>query len=112
MIEGELPYLSQNPFSMLYLSAMNDTPQIVNPGARNATFRNCLPRALEFDVEKRPGVARTLQVRICVWCSGQEPARLIDLSMHAFIKLREPLHTIAQLIKAAHSTAKLKGTNL
>jgi hypothetical protein len=112
MVEGELPYLNQNPPSMLYLSAMNGTLQIVNPEALNRMFRSCLARTLKVDVEKRPGARRTPQVRICVWCFGQEPVKPIGLPTHAFIKISEPLCMIAQLIKASCNNAKLKGVSL
>jgi hypothetical protein len=44
----------------------NSTPQIVNLKALSAVFREYLARTLEFDVEQRPNVMQTLQVRIHV----------------------------------------------
>jgi p21-activated kinase 1 len=88
MIEGEPPYLNQNPLKALYLIATNGTPAIANPEALSGTFRDYLSKTLEVDAEKRPDASGTLQ--------------------HAFFKLSEPLRTLAPLIKAARDIAKSK----
>ena len=63
MIEGEPPYLNQNPLKALYLIATNGTPTITNPKSLSPTFRDYLSRALEVDAEKRPTASEVLQVR-------------------------------------------------
>jgi len=88
MVEGEPPYLNQNPLKALYLIATNGTPQIANPEALSPTFRDYLTRCLEVDAEKRPDSAQVLQ--------------------HAFFKMSEPLRTLAPLIKAAREMARSK----
>jgi serine/threonine protein kinase len=63
MIEGEPPYLNQNPLKALYLIATNGTPAIANPEALSSTFRDYLARTLEVDAERRPDATQALQVR-------------------------------------------------
>ncbi|KAI0794154.1 kinase-like domain-containing protein [Fomes fomentarius] len=88
MIEGEPPYLNQNPLKALYLIATNGTPQIANPESLSTIFRDYLSKTLEVDAEKRPTASELLQ--------------------HPFFKLSEPLRTLAPLIKAARDIAKNK----
>ncbi|KAI0630513.1 Pkinase-domain-containing protein [Trametes polyzona] len=88
MIEGEPPYLNQNPLKALYLIATNGTPQIANPESLSPVFRDYLSKTLEVDAEKRPTASELLQ--------------------HPFFKLSEPLRTLAPLIKAAREIAKNK----
>ena len=64
MIEGEPPYLNQNPLKALYLIATNGTPQIANPESLSPVFRDYLSKTLEVDVEKRPTATELLTVRI------------------------------------------------
>ena len=63
MIEGEPPYLNQNPLKALYLIATNGTPQIQNPEALSHVFSDYLAKTLEVDAEKRPTASELLQVR-------------------------------------------------
>jgi p21-activated kinase 1 len=86
MIEGEPPYLNQNPLKALYLIATNGTPQLANPEALSPAFRDYLARALEVDAERRPDAATLLR--------------------HRFFEGAEPLRTLAPLIKAAREIAK------
>ncbi|THH27117.1 hypothetical protein EUX98_g7063 [Antrodiella citrinella] len=86
MIEGEPPYLNQNPLKALYLIATNGTPTIANPESLSSVFRDYLSKTLEVDVEKRPNAS--------------------ELLLHPFFKLCEPLRTLAPLIKAARDIAR------
>ncbi|KDR80742.1 hypothetical protein GALMADRAFT_222342 [Galerina marginata CBS 339.88] len=88
MIEGEPPYLNQNPLKALYLIATNGTPTIANPENLSSVFSDYLAKTLEVDAEKRPNAKELLQ--------------------HPFFKLSEPLRTLAPLIKAARDIAKNK----
>lgn len=63
MVEGEPPYLNQNPLKALYLIATNGTPKINNPEALSAIFKDYLAKCLEVDVDKRPDAATLLLVR-------------------------------------------------
>ena len=64
MIEGEPPYLNQNPLKALYLIATNGTPQIANPESLSPIFRDYLAKTLEVDAEKRPNATEVLQVSL------------------------------------------------
>ncbi|KAI0299263.1 kinase-like domain-containing protein [Russula brevipes] len=88
MIEGEPPYLDQNPIKALYLIATNGTPAIANPENLSSTFQDYLAKTLEVDAEKRPDAIKLLQ--------------------HPFFAIAEPLHTLAPLIKAAREIARSK----
>ncbi|PPQ64773.1 hypothetical protein CVT24_007859 [Panaeolus cyanescens] len=88
MIEGEPPYLNQNPLKALYLIATNGTPTIANPENLSPVFTDYLAKTLEVDAEKRPNATELLQ--------------------HPFFKLSEPLRTLTPLIKAARDIAKNK----
>lgn len=63
MIEGEPPYLNQNPLKALYLIATNGTPKIANPENLSALFTEYLSKTLEVDAEKRPTATELLQVQ-------------------------------------------------
>lgn len=62
MIEGEPPYLNQNPLKALYLIATNGTPTIANPENLSSVFSDYLAQTLEVDAEKRPNATQLLQV--------------------------------------------------
>ncbi|MGH0181866.1 UNVERIFIED_CONTAM: hypothetical protein FKN15_008054 [Acipenser sinensis] len=62
MIEGEPPYLNENPLRALYLIATNGTPELQNPEKLSSIFRDFLNRSLEMDVEKRGSAKELLQV--------------------------------------------------
>ena len=63
MIEGEPPYLNQNPLKALYLIATDGPPTIVNPENLSTNFRDYLSTTLAVDVERRPDAPTLLQVR-------------------------------------------------
>ena len=63
MIEGEPPYLNQNPLKALYLIATNGTPTVANPENLSTILRDYLSKTLEVDVEKRPDAPTLLRVR-------------------------------------------------
>ena len=86
MLEGQPPYLNQNPLKALFLVATNGTPTIANPENLTSTLRDYLAKTLEIDAEKRPDATQLLQ--------------------HSFFAMAEPLRSLAPLIKAARETAQ------
>ncbi|NWW51214.1 PAK1 kinase, partial [Pedionomus torquatus] len=86
MIEGEPPYLNENPLRALYLIATNGTPELQNPEKLSVVFRDFLNRCLEMDVEKRGSAKELLQ--------------------HQFLKIAKPLSSLTPLILAAKEAAK------
>ncbi|XP_074971874.1 serine/threonine-protein kinase PAK 1 [Phalacrocorax aristotelis] len=86
MIEGEPPYLNENPLRALYLIATNGTPELQNPEKLSILFRDFLNRCLEMDVEKRGSAKELLQ--------------------HQFLKIAKPLSSLTPLIIAAKEAAK------
>ncbi|KAJ8659518.1 hypothetical protein O0I10_004883 [Lichtheimia ornata] len=81
MIEGEPPYLNENPLRALYLIATNGTPQLQSPESLSDIFRDFLSRCLAVDPEKRPSAAVMLE--------------------HDFLKTADPLCSLSPLIEAA-----------
>ena len=53
MIEGEPPYLEEEPLKALYLIATNGTPSIKNPEKLSAALKNFLGKCLDVDVGRR-----------------------------------------------------------
>lgn len=86
MIEGEPPYLNENPLRALYLIATNGTPVIYNPERLSSVFRDFLAKCLEMDVEKRGSASEMLQ--------------------HPFLRKASTLSSLVPLIKAAKDAAK------
>ncbi|CDH55976.1 pkinase-domain-containing protein [Lichtheimia corymbifera JMRC:FSU:9682] len=81
MVEGEPPYLNENPLRALYLIATNGTPKLQNPEALSDVFQDFLNQSLQVDAEKRP--------------SAQEMLK------HPFLEKADPLSSLTPLIAAA-----------
>ncbi|KAJ8386619.1 hypothetical protein AAFF_G00168510 [Aldrovandia affinis] len=86
MIEGEPPYLNENPLRALYLIATNGTPELQNPERLSVIFRDFLKCCLEMDVERRGSAKELLQ--------------------HQFLKVAKPLSSLIPLIMAAKEATK------
>ncbi|ORY53009.1 Pkinase-domain-containing protein [Rhizoclosmatium globosum] len=78
-IEGEPPYLDEDPLKALYLIATNGTPTLKHPEKLSALFKNFLGRCLEVDVNKRAGSDELIQ--------------------HQFLKGAPPLTVLAPLVQ-------------
>ncbi|KAJ3386943.1 signal transducing kinase of the PAK [Lobulomyces angularis] len=88
MVEGEPPYLNENPLRALYLIATNGTPTIQNPESLSAVFRDFLKVCLEVSVDRRPNSNLLLT--------------------HPFIAKADPLKNLVPLIKAAKKEKEKK----
>jgi len=89
MIEGEPPYLNENPLRALYLIATNGTPELQHPERLSPVFRDFLNKTLEMDVDKRPSAR--------------------ELLMHPFLKQAKPLASLQPLIMAAKEASARHG---
>ncbi|KAG0280042.1 signal transducing kinase of the PAK [Linnemannia gamsii] len=86
MLEGEPPYLNENPLRALYLIATNGTPTLQHPDKVSADFTDFLHQCLEVDPEKRPTATELLK--------------------HPFITKAHSVRTLAPLIKAAKESQR------
>jgi p21-activated kinase 1 len=62
MLEGEPPYLNENPLRALYLIATNGTPKVKDWDKLSALFRDWLTCCLTVEADKRPTAEQLLQV--------------------------------------------------
>ena len=88
MLDGEPPYLNENPLRALYLIATNGTPKINHPESLCEVFKDFLEKSLLVDASKRPSS--------------------IDLSEHAFLKLACPQSHMVPLIEASRNQKNSK----
>ncbi|KAG1048281.1 hypothetical protein G6F46_003925 [Rhizopus delemar] len=86
MVEGEPPYLNENPLRALYLIANNGTPRLQNPEALSPVFRDFLAKCLEVEVDRRPSA--------------------LEMLNHPFLRLADPLPSLAPLIRSAHEASR------
>lgn len=85
MLEGEPPYLNENPLRALYLIATNGTPKIKDWDKLSSVFRDYLQACLTVDAEKRPNAEQLLR--------------------HEFFKYSAKLSSLSGMIKSARKTS-------
>ena len=88
MIEGEPPYLNENPLRALYLIANNGTPALQEPEFIEPVFKDFLDKCLAVEVELRPSAA--------------------EMARHPFLECADPLPSLAPLIRAARRAAAMQ----
>ncbi|CAD5231236.1 unnamed protein product [Bursaphelenchus xylophilus] len=81
MVEGEPPYLNENPLRAIYLIATNGRPDFPGRDRISPTFRDFIDAALEVDVNRRYSAAELLK--------------------HPFLRCAKPLNGLYYLIEAA-----------
>ena len=86
MIEGEPPYLNENPLRALYLIATTGTPRLQNPERLSPLMRAFLGVCLEVDAERRPDAS--------------------TLMAHPFLRSAAPLATLVPHIRAARQARR------
>ncbi|KAI8997610.1 kinase-like domain-containing protein, partial [Pilobolus umbonatus] len=87
MIEGEPPYLNENPLRALFLIANNGTPTLQNPDALSDLFKNFLSLCLQVNPLFRPTSN--------------------ELLSHPFLEEADPLSSLIPLVELAKESLPL-----
>ena len=66
MLEGEPPYLNENPLRALYLIATNGTPRLQDPDSIGKEFTDFLNQSLRVDVNDRWTTDQLLKVHLFI----------------------------------------------
>ena len=94
MLEGEPPYLTENPLRALYLIATNGTPKIKDMDRLSPIIKEYLARCLTVDPEQRPTAAQLLTVCSLIHNEGSTNIQC------EFFKHTSPLNSMTNMIKS------------
>lgn len=87
MLEGEPPYLNENPLRALYLIATNGTPKLQDPDSITRYFADFLDHSLQIEVSKRSSTDELLQVFVHHLISSILLLLMLFLSPHSYLLL-------------------------
>lgn len=78
LIEGEPPYLDEEPLKALFLIATNGKPKLKNPGSVSAHLSLFLDRCLSVETEKRASMQEVVDDKflLCA-CPPSELVRFV-----------------------------------
>lgn len=105
MIEGEPPYLNENPLRALYLIATNGKPDIKDKNKLSPAFQDFLDQCLAVEVEKRASARDLLKVNNTLRNEIKSDVTGVNFQ-HQFLKMARPLASLTPLIIAAKDAAK------
>ncbi|XP_066961599.1 LOW QUALITY PROTEIN: serine/threonine-protein kinase PAK 1-like [Macrobrachium rosenbergii] len=88
MLDGEPPYMNEDPLRALYLIANNGKPEIKERDKLSPFFQDFLDQCLEVDINARPSAAKLLQ--------------------HAFLRCAHPLTSLKAVIEATKKSLAVK----
>ncbi|XP_068239569.1 serine/threonine-protein kinase PAK 3-like isoform X2 [Palaemon carinicauda] len=88
MLDGEPPYMNEDPLRALYLIANNGKPEIKERDKLSTYFQDFLDQCLEVDINARPSAGKLLQ--------------------HPFLRLAHPLPSLRAVIEATKQSLAVK----
>jgi len=63
LVEGEPPYLNEEPLKALFLIATNGTPTLKNPELMSSDLKDLIGLSLQVEVDKRLSMAEVVEHR-------------------------------------------------
>ncbi|XP_069937371.1 serine/threonine-protein kinase PAK 2 isoform X1 [Cherax quadricarinatus] len=129
MLDGEPPYMKEDPVRALYLITTNGKPEIKQRERLSLFFKDFLDKCLEVDVVKRPSATQLLKVGytstdsqvdqqvFCrhlmqpvpgmIYTNFEQMAPTFFNQPHPFLKCAMPLLSLRGLIKAAKAAMEI-----